>query len=72
MSIQKVTTEVVKAQKRTVGGKPTQAFLVKSSGQMSGDSTTWVDAKGPIHCAKFRSPPVASRLPSSLPGGWSW
>jgi hypothetical protein len=46
MSIQKVELQVVKSEKRTVGGKPVQAFLVKTNNSMTGGSETWVDSKG--------------------------
>jgi hypothetical protein len=45
MTIQKMTSEVVKTGTRMVKGKPVKAFLLKSTGSM-GESQTWVDAKG--------------------------
>ncbi|MGV3720590.1 MAG: transglutaminase-like domain-containing protein [Actinomycetota bacterium] len=46
MSIQKVQTEVLKQDKRTVGGKSVNAFLMKTTNSITGSSQTWVDAKG--------------------------
>jgi hypothetical protein len=46
MTIQKVSTEVMKAETRTVGGKPVKAFLMKTVNSMSGGSQSWVDEKG--------------------------
>jgi len=46
MSIQKVQTEVMKQDKRTVGGKSVDAFLMKTTNSITGTSQTWVDAKG--------------------------
>jgi len=46
LSIQRVDMEVLKAEKRTVGGKQVQSFLLKSSNSISGESQTWVDSKG--------------------------
>lgn len=46
MTIQKVQTEVLKSEKRPVGGKQVQAYLLKSTNSISGTSQTWIDAKG--------------------------
>jgi hypothetical protein len=46
MSIQKVQTEVLKAEKRTVASKAIPAYLLKSTNSITGTSETWVDAKG--------------------------
>jgi hypothetical protein len=46
MTIQKVQTEVLKTEKRTVASKSVSAYLLKSSNSITGTSQTWVDAKG--------------------------
>lgn len=48
MTIQKVTTEVLKSEKRTVGGKAVQAYLLKSANSITGTSQTWIDGKGAL------------------------
>jgi hypothetical protein len=47
LTIQKVSSEVVKAGARTVGGKEVPAFLLRTQSQ-GGLSDTWVDAKGQV------------------------
>jgi transglutaminase-like putative cysteine protease len=46
MTIQKVSTEVLKQEKRTVAGKSVDAFLLKSTNSITGTSETWVDRSG--------------------------
>lgn len=46
LTIQKIQTEVVKEEKRDIGGKPTRVFLMKSSNSFAGESESWLDAEG--------------------------
>lgn len=48
MTLQKIESEVLKTDRRTVGGKPVRAFMVKSRDGISGESETWVDAEGEL------------------------
>jgi transglutaminase-like putative cysteine protease len=46
MTIQKVESQVLRTEKRAVGGKPVTVFLVKSSSSFAGGSESWVDSQG--------------------------
>lgn len=46
LTIQKIQTEVLKEEKRQIGGKPTRVFLMKSSNSFAGESQSWLDADG--------------------------
>lgn len=48
LTIQKVQLEVVKTEKRSVGGKQVQAFLIRSRNSYTGGSQTWVDGRGEL------------------------
>jgi len=46
LTIQKVETEVVREEARTVAGREVAGFLVKSTNSIAGASQSWVDAQG--------------------------
>lgn len=48
LSIQKLSTEVLKTEVRTIRGKPTRVFLIRSQNSINGESQSWVDAKGEL------------------------
>lgn len=48
LSIHKVETEVLRSEKRTLGGKEIEVFLLKSTSSATGSSESWVDAKGQL------------------------
>lgn len=46
LTIQKLSTEVLKTEVRTIKGKKTRVFLLRSNNSMAGESQSWVDANG--------------------------
>jgi transglutaminase-like putative cysteine protease len=48
LTIHKMETEVVKTETRSLGGKPTRTFLIRTRNSFAGESDTWVDGKGEL------------------------
>jgi len=48
LTIHKIETEVLKTETRTVGGKTTRVFRIRSTNSFAGESESWVNDKGEL------------------------